>query len=133
MRDYHPGFRLPISVRTPPSRAGQIGFAVAVLSATLAIAGCGGSSAGSSSSGSTTASTTRVANTTKLCSPGATKIQFWAWVPGISRAVSAFNSSHPKICVQLSDVGAGDPEYVKLTQALKAGSGAPDVAEVEYD
>lgn len=137
MRDFGPEFRLPISVSMSPRRAVHVGFAVAVLSATLMIAGCGGSSgsssSGSSSSGSTTASTTAAANTTKSCSAGATKIQFWAWVPGISRAVSAFNASHPKICVQLSDLGAGAPEYVKLTQALKAGTGAPDVAEVEYD
>lgn len=67
------------------------------------------------------------------CSASATKITFWAWVPGISRAVTAFNASHPSICVTLSDVGAGDPEYVKLAQAAKAGTGEPDVAEVEYD
>jgi multiple sugar transport system substrate-binding protein len=110
----------------------RVPSAVATVTVALAVAACGGSSGGSSSS-STSATTTAVANTTKSCSAGATRITFWAWVPGISRAVSAFNASHPKICVQLSDVGAGDPEYVKLTQALKAGSGGPDVAEVEYD
>lgn len=77
------------------------------------------------------------AGATTAASSGArascTKITFWAWVPGIDRAVKAFNKSHPSICVTLSDVGAGSPEYTKLTQALKAGSGAPDVAEVEYD
>jgi multiple sugar transport system substrate-binding protein len=67
------------------------------------------------------------------CKASATKITFWAWVPGIDRAVTAFNKTHPSICVTLSDVGAGDPEYVKLAQAAKAGSGEPDVAEVEYD
>jgi multiple sugar transport system substrate-binding protein len=54
-------------------------------------------------------------------------------VPGLSRAVNKFNSTHPGICVTREDVGAGDPEYVAITNALKAGSGAPDVAEVEYD
>jgi hypothetical protein len=54
-------------------------------------------------------------------------------VPGIGRAVDAFNKSHPSVCVTLEDVGAGNPEYVKITNALKAGSGAPDVAEVEFD
>src|SRR5262249_49235523 len=33
----------------------------------------------------------------------------------------------------LEDVGAGSPEYVHISDALKAGSGAPDVAEVEFD
>ncbi len=37
------------------------------------------------------------------------------------------------VCAQLSDVGAGDPEYVKLADAIKAGSEAPDVAEGEHD
>jgi multiple sugar transport system substrate-binding protein len=66
-------------------------------------------------------------------SSSATKVTFWAWVPGLGRAVNAFNKSHPSICVTLEDVGAGNPEYVKISDALKAGSGAPDVAEVEFD
>ena len=66
-------------------------------------------------------------------SSSAVKITFWAWVPGLGRAVDAFNKTHPGICVTQEDVGAGDPEYVAITNALKAGSGAPDVAEVEYD
>ena len=66
-------------------------------------------------------------------SSNAVKITFWAWVPGLGRAVDEFNSTHPGICVTQEDVGAGDPEYVAITNALKAGSGAPDVAEVEYD
>jgi len=96
-------------------------IAAASTTAALAVAGLGASAA-----------TTAVA-ATKGCSSSATPITFWAWVPGISRAVTAFNASHPSICVTLSDVGAGNPEYTKLTQALQAGKGAPDVAEVEYD
>ena len=66
-------------------------------------------------------------------SSSATKITFWAWVPGFGRAVNEFNKTHSGICVTLEDVGAGSPEYVKISDALKAGSGAPDVAEVEFD
>ena len=51
----------------------------------------------------------------------------------MGRAVTEFNKTHPSICVTQEDVGAGDPEYVKISDALKAGSGAPDVAEVEFD
>ena len=67
------------------------------------------------------------------CSANATKVLFWAWVPGMGRAVTEFNKTHPNICVTQEDVGAGNPEYVAITNALKAGSGAPDVAEVEFD
>ena len=51
----------------------------------------------------------------------------------MSRAVTEFNATHPTICVTLEDPGAGSGEYVPLDNALKAGTGAPDVAEVEFD
>jgi multiple sugar transport system substrate-binding protein len=51
----------------------------------------------------------------------------------MSRAVDQFNATHSNICVTLEDPGAGTGEYVPLDNALKAGTGAPDVAEVEFD
>jgi multiple sugar transport system substrate-binding protein len=106
------------------------------------VAGCG--SSGSASPPAARSSSTSKASAT--ASPGATlvagggcknssatKITFWAWVPGLGRAVDEFNKTHSSICVTQEDVGAGSPEYVKISDALKAGSGAPDVAEVEYD
>lgn len=65
-------------------------------------------------------------------SSAATKITFWAWVPGMNRAVEEFNRTHPRICVTQENPGAGLPTYQALTNTLKAGSGAPDVAEVEF-
>ena len=106
------------------------------------LAGCGssGSSTPSSSgdSSSSKAAAAPSAGTTLVAvssckSSSATKITFWAWVPGFGRAVNEFNKTHPSICVTQEDVGAGSPEYVKISDALKAGSGAPDVAEVEFD
>jgi multiple sugar transport system substrate-binding protein len=115
--------------------------ALATVTVLAVLAGCGGSSPPSaahstSPSSSSSASAAASPGTTVLTScksSSATQITFWAWVPGIDRAVSEFNKTHPSICVTLEDVGAGDPEYVKIADALKAGSGAPDVAEVEYD
>jgi multiple sugar transport system substrate-binding protein len=108
----------------------------AAVSVLAACGGSSGSTSSSSSSGNSAPSPTP--GTTVLAgasckSSSATKITFWAWVPGISRAVNQFNKTHPSICVTLEDVGAGDPQYVKISDALKAGSGAPDVAEVEFD
>ncbi len=105
------------------SRTRRITTAVAGAAAISLLAACssGGSSSSSSSDGGGS------------CSPSATKVLFWAWVPGMGRAVTEFNKTHPNICVTQEDVGAGDPEYVAITNALKAGSGAPDVAEVEFD
>ncbi|MBO0774841.1 MAG: extracellular solute-binding protein [Actinobacteria bacterium] len=113
-----------------PAAAGLAGALAAAL-----IAGCGGSgtpASGGGPSGSASPSASVLAGGS-CKSSSATKITFWAWVPGIARAVDEFNKTHSSICVTLEDVGAGNPEYVKLSNALKAGSGAPDVAEVEFD
>lgn len=72
-------------------------------------------------------------STTSSCAAGATtKLIFWGWVPGFPRMVNLFNQTHPSICVDMENVGAGGAEYDKLVTAFKAGSGAPDAAEVEY-
>jgi multiple sugar transport system substrate-binding protein len=92
----------------------------------------GGTPAGASASASASASATVLAGG-KSCSSSATPVMFWAWVPGISRAVTEFNKTHPGICVTLEDPGAGGAEYTLLNNAMKAGSGAPDVAEMEFD
>ena len=121
----------------PGSTTGRGLALVAGASAVALLAGCGTSapttgSASSSSSASASASATLEAGGS-CKSSSATKITFWAWVPGLGRAVDAFNKSHPSICVTQEDVGAGDPQYTKISDAIKAGTGAPDVAEVEFD
>jgi multiple sugar transport system substrate-binding protein len=121
------------------------GIAVAAIATVAAVTGLAACSSGASSSstgagasvsasGSASPSSTVTVEAGGSCaSSSAVKLTFWAWVPGLGRAVNEFNSTHPGICVTQEDVGAGDPEYVAITNALKAGSGAPDVAEVEYD
>jgi multiple sugar transport system substrate-binding protein len=47
--------------------------------------------------------------------------------------VDAFNQTHPSICVDFVTKVGGSGEYVPLLNALKANSGAPDVAEIEFD
>jgi multiple sugar transport system substrate-binding protein len=124
---------LPKKRLTRLTMTGIAGAAVTLLAACSS-----GSSSSSAAAGSTAAAAPSPSASVSLvaggsCSSSATHITFWAWVPGMGRAVDEFNSTHPNICVTQEDVGAGDPEYVALTNALKAGSGAPDVAEVEYD
>src|SRR3984957_14671233 len=106
------------------------------------LAGCGSSGSSTPSSSraapSSTAAAAPSAGTTLVAgssckSSSATKITFWAWVPGFGRAVNEFNKTHPSICVTQEDVGADAPESIKISDALKARSGAPDVAEVEFD
>jgi multiple sugar transport system substrate-binding protein len=125
-------------------RRGMTAASIAAIAVVTGIAACssgGGSSSSSASAGSSSTSAAAAAPSSSAtvvaggscASSNAVKVMFWAWVPGMGRAVNAFNQTHPGICVTQEDVGAGDPEYVAITNALKAGSGAPDVAEVEFD
>lgn len=105
--------------------------ALAALVSAALLAGCGGGGTPSPGSSGPGAKPSVLAGASCDSSKG-TKLTFWAWVPGMNRAVEAFNKSHPSICVTLENPGAGNDEYVRLTNAMKAGSGAPDVAEVEF-
>lgn len=122
------------------SRTRRMTMAVAGAAAVSLLAACssGGSSSSGTPAGGATSSASASASATvlaggKSCSSSATPVMFWAWVPGISRAVTEFNKTHPGICVTLEDPGAGGAEYTLLNNAMKAGSGAPDVAEMEFD
>jgi multiple sugar transport system substrate-binding protein len=64
---------------------------------------------------------------------GPVTLTFWSWVPNLQKAVDLFNKSHPNIQVKLENVGAGGNEYTKLTTALKAKKGAPDVVQLTYE
>lgn len=57
---------------------------------------------------------------------------FWSWVPHLQDEVNLFNKSHSDIQVKLVNVAQGGPEYTKLRTALKAGTGAPDVVQIEF-
>jgi multiple sugar transport system substrate-binding protein len=106
------------------------GAAIALLTA------CGSSgttSAGSTAKASASASPSASVLAGANCSSSSVHLTFWAWVPGMDRAVDEYNSTHPGVCVTLEDPGAGEAEYTLLNNAMKAGTGAPDVAEVEFD
>jgi multiple sugar transport system substrate-binding protein len=112
---------------------GLVGAAAVTLLAACSSSGSTSSSTPSGGGKSPSASPTPTVLAGGNCSSSATHLTFWAWVPGMSRAVTKFNATHPTICVTLEDPGAGSGEYVPLDNALKAGTGAPDVAEVEFD
>ncbi|MFB2596685.1 ABC transporter substrate-binding protein [Herbiconiux sp. P17] len=61
-----------------------------------------------------------------------TTITIWTWATTLTGIVEAFEKEHPKITVNVVNVGTGAAHYTKLENALKAGSGAPDLATVEY-
>ena len=64
---------------------------------------------------------------------GVTTITDWSWVPNGQMGVAGFEKLYPNIHIDLTNVGAGSNEYTKLSTAIAAGSGAPCIAQVEFD
>ena len=118
--------------RSVPART-AIAAAGAVALTALAACGSGGSSSAAGQSANTpSAAGAAAASGGANCKAGATHLTFWAWAAGYDLAVKQFNATHPDICVTLENVGATNVEYTKIQDAGKAGSGAPDIAEMEY-
>jgi multiple sugar transport system substrate-binding protein len=63
---------------------------------------------------------------------GPVELTFWSWVPDIQKEVNLFQQSHPNIKIDHRNVGQGEDQYTKLRTALKAGEGAPDVVQIEF-
>ncbi|HEX2289477.1 MAG TPA: sugar ABC transporter substrate-binding protein, partial [Pseudonocardiaceae bacterium] len=60
------------------------------------------------------------------------EITYWTWTPQAEEQVAAFQQEHPNVKVNLVNAGTGNDHYTKLQNAIMAGSGAPDVAQIEY-
>lgn len=64
--------------------------------------------------------------------PGVTELTFWTWAPGIEEIVAEWNARNPDLQVLVSRQDAGDAAVTKLLTAVRAGNGAPDLVQVEY-
>jgi multiple sugar transport system substrate-binding protein len=96
---------------------------VAVLAA-VSLAAC--TSTGPSSSGATGSQAVDAA----LKKGG--EITFWSWSPSAKAQVAAFEKAYPKVKVNFVNSGGANDSNLKLQNALTAGSGAPDVVQMEY-
>jgi multiple sugar transport system substrate-binding protein len=83
----------------------------------------GGASASASASGSSSLSAA-------LQQPAT--LTWWAWAPQDKQLVTAFEKVYPNVKINLVNAGTGTTEYTKLQNAIKAGSGIPDIAQIEY-
>jgi multiple sugar transport system substrate-binding protein len=72
-------------------------------------------------------------NKTDESTNGKTEISVWAWEPTLKQVVPRFEKKYPNIKVKLQNVGTSVKHYTALDNALQAGSGAPDVAQIEYN
>ncbi|WP_159807043.1 ABC transporter substrate-binding protein [Cellulomonas citrea] len=98
----------------------------ALVSVSLAACSSSSSSSGSSSDASAGAASLDAA----LAAGG--EITYWTWTPSAKDQVAAFEKAYPKVKVNLVDTGGAGDNNTKLQNAIKAGSGAPDVVQIEY-
>ncbi len=63
---------------------------------------------------------------------GKADLTYWSWAPGMDKVVEGWNATHPDIQVTVNKQDGGDAAVVKLLTAIKAGSGAPDIMQAEY-
>jgi len=106
-----------------------VALTAALATGALVLTGCSGSPAGTSDTGSAEAISQEeidAAMTTE------TDLTFWTWVPDIQNQVDLFEAEYPAIHVEKVNVGQGAAHYQKLRTAIKAGTGAPDVVQLEF-
>ncbi|MGW5354276.1 ABC transporter substrate-binding protein [Streptomyces sp. NPDC004031] len=104
--------------------------AVAVLAASATgLTACGSSGGSDSSSGSGGASGAD-AVTSALAKGGSLTV--WAWEPTLKQVVADFQAKYPKVHIKLVNAGTGNDQYTALQNAVQAGKGVPDVAQIEY-
>lgn len=90
----------------------------------VALTGCAGSSNGSETEASDRVSQAEIDKAMST----ETTITYWANVPGLQEYVDRFEEKYPAITVNLEEVA---DRSVKLRTALDAGTGAPDVAQID--
>ena len=95
-----------------------------------ALAACGSSSKSGATSTTPASALPTAAMEAELAKPAS--ITFWSWTPGTQKQVDLFQKKYPNIKVKLVNAGQGTPEYTKLRTALKAGKGAPDACQIEF-
>ncbi|MFY1673054.1 ABC transporter substrate-binding protein [Plantactinospora sp. WMMB334] len=103
-------------------------LASAVLSASLLVTACGSGDDGGSAGPASGASEAEIQAALEA---GGT-ITVWAWEPTLKQVAADFQAKYPKVKVDLVNAGTGNDQYTALQNAVKAGSGVPDVAQIEY-
>lgn len=72
------------------------------------------------------------AGATKLDKNTKVNLTVWSWDSTLPRTVKGFEKLNPNIHVKVVNAGTNKDEYTALNNALKAGKGAPDLAQIEY-
>ncbi|MBD8509494.1 sugar ABC transporter substrate-binding protein [Microbacterium sp. CFBP 8790] len=101
-------------------------FAVAATALTVgALTPCSGGNAGGGAAAGT-------ADDIEKALEAGGELTYWSWTPSAEAQVAAFEAKYPNVKVNYVNAGTNTEEYTKLQNAIKAGSGAPDVVQIEY-
>jgi multiple sugar transport system substrate-binding protein len=103
-----------------PSLRGALGCA---LTLGLALTACGG--------GGGSGSESSPEDVEAALEEGGT-ITVWAWEPTLEQVARDFEEAHPGVTVDLVNAGTANDQYTALQNAIDAGRGVPDVAQIEY-
>jgi multiple sugar transport system substrate-binding protein len=107
------------------SRARRTTTVVATgLALSLALAACSSSGGGGADSGT--------ADDIEAALQEKSTITVWGWAPQLDDLAAGFEEEYPNVTVDVVNAGTGNDQYIKLQNAIKAGSGGPDVAQIEY-
>lgn len=60
------------------------------------------------------------------------ELTYWTWTPQAEAQVAAFEKAYPNVKVTVVNTGGANDNNLKLQNAVAAGSGAPDVVQIEY-
>lgn len=60
------------------------------------------------------------------------ELTYWTWAPNMEKVVDVWNAENPDIQVTVNKQDGGDAAVTKFLTAIKAGSGAPDLMQAEY-
>ncbi|GAA4951340.1 ABC transporter substrate-binding protein [Actinoplanes utahensis] len=100
----------------------------AALSITLLAAGCGGSDEPGAATATAGASEADV----KAALEAGGELTVWAWDSTIEPVAAEFMKKYPGVKVKVVNAGTNKDEYLALQNAVQAGSGVPDVVQLEY-
>ena len=108
-----------------------LGVAVGVLALAM-LSGCGsGTTPGAAPTGGASPSANQADALDAALQAGG-ELTYWTWTTTAQDQADAFTKLYPNVKITVVNAGTATDEYTKLQNAIKAGSGAPDVAQIEY-
>lgn len=107
--------------------------ALSAAALSLTLAACGGSGAQEAGTNTDKHANDNASCTNKLVHPKAQKVTVWAWYPAFEKIADHYNENHTDLQVCWNNGGQGGAEYTHFQNTIKAGKGAPDVIQLEYE